>query len=107
MQFKRGGDIKQAVGVGQSAIAPEVKVLYQLNPGRMEVNPATAKLEPHKAPIADSRIQMMLEDVQDKNERAMNPRFLGFLDENNEFRRLHKLRGLFVKYKDVTYKIPK
>lgn len=107
MQFKRGLDPKEAAGVGQVAIAPEVKVLYQLNPGQMEVNSATAKSEPHKTPIADSRIPMILEDVQEKNERAMNPRFLGFLDENNEFKRLHKLKGLYVKYKDITYKIPK
>ena len=105
--FQRGGDVKRTVGVGQAAIAPEVKILYQLNPNQMEVNPATGKSEPHKWPIAESQIPIILKDIEDGNERAMNPRFVGFLSEKNEFKRLHRVEGGYVQYKDVTYKINK
>jgi hypothetical protein len=103
--FQRGGDIKRTVGVGQAAIAPEVKVLYQLNPDMMEINADTGKLEPHKWRIGSLQIAIILKDIEEGNERAMNPRFLGFLDKDDNFKRLHKVEGGYVQYNGITYRI--
>ena len=107
MQFKRGLDPKVATNIGQAAIAPEIETLYELNPRNMSLNSATGKMEPSKMVIAPSRTPGVLKDLQEQNERAMNPRFLGFVDEKGNLKRLHKMRGLYVKFKDVTYQIPK
>ena len=107
MQFKRGLDPKQAMDIGAAATAPVIETLYELNPRNMSLNSATGKMEPGKMVIADANATRVLKDLQEGHERAMNPRFLGFVDEKGNLKRLHKMRGLFVKFKDVTYQIPK
>jgi hypothetical protein len=108
MNFQRGLAPTEAMGVGQIAIAPEMKTLYQLDPTRMEIL-KNGKAFPHRMVILD-----VIPTMNKVRDGEINPRFIAFTtgDEIDEFgdyviHRLSEYKGLFVKLGDQTYKIPK
>jgi len=108
MNFQRGLAPTEAMGVGQIAIAPEIKVLYMLDPSRMEKG-KDGKAFPHKNFILD--VITTMEKVRDGE---INPRFVAFstgkeIDQFGDevIHRLSEYKGLYVKLGDTTYKIPK
>jgi hypothetical protein len=109
MNFVRGLAPTEAIGIGQIALAPEIKELYALDPTKM-ITGKNGKAFPSTFPIFDGA--KVLEEVRDGLSQY-NLRFLGFIteeaDENGQgdIHRLSEYKGLYVKYKDQTYKIPK
>jgi len=109
MNFQRGLAPTEAMGVGQIAIAPVIKALYTLDPSNM-VSGKNGKAFPARLPATFVGAET-LEKVRDGK---LNPRFVAFstMDEIDEFgefvvHRLSEYKGLFVKFEDITYKIPK
>jgi hypothetical protein len=112
MNFKRGIAATEAMGVGQVAIAPEIKRFYTLDPTRMIPSPNGGKAFPQKTlmPHPDT----LLEAIEAGNPSAVNLRFLAFTtgtevdqEGNDLLHRVSEYKGLYLKYGDRTYKIPK
>lgn len=108
MNFQRGLAPTEAMGIGQIAIAPEIRSLYMLDPTRMEMG-KDGKMFPHKSLIVDTILT--LNRVRDGE---WNPRFVAFatgeeIDPFGDYviHRLSEYKGLFVKFGNITYKIPK
>jgi hypothetical protein len=109
MNFQRGLAPTEAIGIGQVAIAPIVHKLYNLDPNQM-IRREGRKTFPLKRSIFD--IESYLDNLV-KPENGLNLRFIAFstgeIDESGEevIHRLSEYKGLYVKYGDKTYKIPK
>lgn len=105
MNFQRGLAPKEAIGVGQIAIAIEIEDFYILDPTEMFEDPS-GNLKPRRIPrLATDTIEAL------KNIMAGHPgrnlRFYGFKDKEGKHHRISEFKGLYVKFKDTTYKIPK
>jgi hypothetical protein len=110
MNFQRGLAPTEAMGVGQIALAPEIKTLYHLDPTSMSVG-KNGKAFPRRNPVFSP--EKILHELE-ANRSAYNTRFLAFTTgtEFDEFgdeviHRLSEYKGLFVKFGEETYKIPK
>lgn len=103
MNFERGLTPKESIGVGQVAIAPEIESFYILDPSNMILE-QDGKLS-RKTKLTDSSILTALINIKEGNpERKL--RFYGFHDINGKYHRLSDFKGLYVKFKETTYKIP-
>jgi len=103
MNFQRGLAPKEAIGIGQVAIAIEIEAFYTLDPSDM-ITHTDGRMTPRKVPLSDSYTIKALINIKDgKPERKL--RFYGFLDSNGKEHRLSEFKGLYVKFKDTTYKI--
>lgn len=108
MNFKRGLAPTEAMGIGQIALAPEIKSLYMLDPTRMEMG-KDGKMFPHKTMILD-----VIPTMNKVRDGELNSRFVAFatgeeIDGFGDYviHRLSEYKGLFVKLGNITYKIPK
>jgi len=108
MNFQRGLAPTEAMGIGQIAIAPEIKTLYMLDPTRMEMG-KDGKMFPHKNMILD-----VIPTMNKIRDGELNLRFVAFatgeeIDAFGDYviHRLSEYKGLFVKMGNITYKIPK
>lgn len=104
MNFERGLSPKEALNVGQVALAPKIESFFILDPSRMVETP-NGKLEPGKSIVSDAYTIKALVNIKDGTpERKL--RFYGFEDEKGKFHRLSEYKGLYVEYNGVKYKIP-
>jgi len=110
MNFVRGLSPTEAMGVGQVALAPVIKDFYTLDPTSMSVG-KNGKAFPRRNLVFSP--DLILEELK-TNPSAYNTRFLGFTTgtEFDEFgdevmHRLSEYKGLYIKFGDQTYKIPK
>lgn len=110
MNFKRGIEPKDAMGIGQIAMAPVIKNLYYLDPTNM-VQDKSGKLFPGKSRIFYE--EAALEKIE-KGNSNYNLRFVAFstgteIDSYGQdvIHRLTEYKGLYVKFGDRAFKIPK
>lgn len=104
MNFQRGLSPKEALDVGQIALAPKIESFFILDPSRMIEN-GEGKLEPSKSMVSDAYTIKALVNIKDGTpERKL--RFYGFIDEKGKYHRLSEYKGLYVEYNGVKYKIP-
>jgi hypothetical protein len=110
MNFQRGLAPTEAMGVGQVAIAPVIRRFYELDPSNMRVG-KDGKAYPAKMEIISPH--NTLESIQE-NKIKRNLRFYAFITGeeldawgDEVMHRLSEYKGLYVKYGDKTYKIPK
>jgi hypothetical protein len=104
MNFQRGLSPKEALDIGQVALAPKIEIFFILDPSKMVESP-NGKLEPSKSIVSHGYAVMSLTNIKEGTpERKL--RFYGFIDEKGNFHRLSEYKGLYVEYDGVKYKIP-
>jgi hypothetical protein len=104
MNFERGLTPKEAIGIGQVAIALEIDTFYILDPSNMTED-SNGKLSPRRTELSESATMKALMNIRDgQPERQL--RFYAFFDKSGIYHRLSEQKGLYVKYRDITYKIP-
>lgn len=110
MNFERGLGVKEAVNIGQRAIAPEITDFYELDPSVMvpDTRPNTkTTYEPKPRSVGAPRfIHSILEKIEDgTNEKRL--RFYSVTVSSETIRRrVSDYKGLYLKFEDKTYKIP-
>ena len=103
MNSQRGLDVKEAIEIGQVAIALEIESFYILDPSNM-VSDGNGGFFPRRIRISDLGILKNLTNIKEgKSER--NLRFYGFHDTKGNYYRLSEFKGLYVKFRNIIYKI--
>lgn len=103
MNFKRGIDPKEAMGVGEVAITKEIESFYELDPKNM-VKSSNGKMLPKRHLVGPSYVHGILQKIKDgKPDRKL--RFYGIERHGEHFTRLHKYTGNYLKFEGITYRI--
>ena len=110
MNFQRGLSVKEAVNVGQVAIAPEIIEFFELDPSLMIS--ATSKTEktqyvPKAYAVSSPQfIHNILEKIQNgTNEKKLRFYSVRFAHDITKHR-VSDYKGLYLKFEEKTYKIP-
>ena len=104
MNFERGLKPTEALDIGKVHTAPEIQSFYILDPANMVESP-NGKLEPMKTMMTPLGAEEHLKDIKNGDPRR-KLRFYSFHDENDNYKRLSEMKGLYVKFDGVSYKIP-
>lgn len=104
MNFERGLSPKEALDVGQVALAPKIQIFSILDPSNMVEGP-DGKLRPSSSNMTESGTIEALTKIKEGTP-LRKLRFYGFFDEKDKFHRLSEYKGLYVEYEGVKYKIP-
>ena len=107
MQFIRGQKPSEAMNVGQTAVAPVIAILYQLDPTNMVEGP-DGKIGPaHNNVSSVDNIHKVLKSIQDKT-NDVRTRFYSFSTDKDGYQgRISKFKGEYIKFETVLYHIPK
>ena len=103
MAFKRGLVPKEAMGIGDIAIAPKIEMFYSLDPTNMMDHP-DGTYGPERVGMREQRTHNTLVLIQ-RGETPKKLRFYAILTEEGKFIRLNKYTGRYVGYKGKKYKI--
>jgi hypothetical protein len=106
MNFIRGLDPKEAMGVGQTACAPVITMMYSLNPTNMVAGP-DGKVGPAHSNMSGDATHRVLKSIQEKT-NDVRTRFFAFTTDTEGYQgRISKFKGQYLKYETVLYHIPK
>ena len=103
MNFERGRPAKEALGIGEIAIAPVIEALYILDPSNM-VEAPDGTFSPMKSNMSEHGATEHLKAIHDGEPRR-KLRFYSFHDTEGNYKRLSEHKGLYVEYKGKKYKI--
>jgi len=106
MNFQRGLKPKEAMSVGQTAVAPIISMMYSLDPTNMVMGPDD-KMGPAHGNMSAEATHRALKSIQDKTNETRT-RFYAFTTDTGGYQgRIHKFKGQYLKYEAVLYFIPK
>lgn len=105
MNFERGLKPTEALDIGKVHTAPEIKSFYILDPANMVESP-NGEFSPMRAVMNETGAKEHLIAIKNGEPRR-KLRFYSFHDEDDNYKRLSEMKGLYVKFEGVSYLIPK
>lgn len=105
MNFERGLKPTEALDIGKVHTAPEIQCFYILDPTSMVEGP-NGNFEPMRSMMSSLGTKEHLEAIK-RGEPRRKLRFYSFSDTDNNYHRLSEMKGLYVKFEDISYLIPK